>query len=87
MSRIQVEEIVGDFVKRLCPSYITGKSITWKIPWTILMNINPLNPPFLAITGLKNEQAVAPIAEINMTFLELYLSAKYPPGNIDMIKP
>ena len=51
------------------------------------MNINPLNPPFLAIAGLKNEQAVAPIAEINMTFLELYLSAKYPPGSIDMIKP
>ena len=51
------------------------------------MNINPLNPPFLAITGLKNEQAVAPIADINMTFLELYLSAKYPPGNIDIIKP
>ena len=49
--------------------------------------MKPPYPAFLAIIGLKKEQMVAPIAETNMTILELYLSAKYPPGSIENINP
>ena len=49
--------------------------------------MNPLYPPVLATIGLRNEQNVAPIADSSMTNLELYLSAKYPPGSIVNINP
>ena len=60
---------------------------TCNIPWMTFSVMNPTYPPNLAIIGLKKEQAVAPIAETSMTFLELYISAKYPPGSIVIMKP